>query len=136
MSSPRVLDTFAVIAYLEAEPGADQVADLIRKARDRGEKLLMSLVNWGEVYYIVKRAGGQEAAERMLVHLETLPIEVVAIDRELTRLAADLKAANKMSYADCFAAALAIQRHATLVTGDPEFRQVQDRISITFLGGK
>ena len=125
MSTRRVLDSFAVIAYLEGEPGADQVGDLIRKARDRDEKLLLSLINWGEVYYITKRAGGQDVADRALVQLDTLPIDVIFPDREVTRSAADMKATRKLSYADCFAAALAKVRNAELVTGDKEFKVVQ-----------
>lgn len=35
-----------------------------------------------------------------------------------------------MSYADCFAAALAKLRKAALVTGDKDFKQVEDEIKV------
>ena len=133
MSARKVLDSCAVIAYLENEPGANQVETLIKKARDAEKPLFMCVVNWGEVFYILQRAQGREAAEGTMRSLETLPIEVVDADRALTRAAAEFKVSRKMSYADCFAAALAQARKAHLVTGDKEFKRVADSIGIEWL---
>ena len=133
MSARKVLDSFAVIAYLSKEPGVDRVIALFRQARDSGRPLLMSVVNWGEVLYIFHREQGKEVADQVSRALETLPIEVVDADRDLTRAAAQFKATKKMSYADCFAAALAQARKARLVTGDREFKQVADAIGIEWL---
>lgn len=114
MSSGKVLDSYGVIAFFENEPGADFVAEEIKHARDREKPLLLSVVNWGEVYYTVLRAAGRHIAEEAIKTLDTLPIELVPVDRELTRVAAEFKASRKMSYADCFAAALAKTRRADL----------------------
>ena len=65
--------------------------------------------------------------------MHTLPIEIVDVDLELAREAARFKAVKKMSYADCFAAALARKQQAELVTGDPEFREVEDEIKIVWV---
>lgn len=133
MSAPKVLDSYSVIAYLENEPGADRVGQLIKQARDRERPLLLSVVNWGEVYYIACRAGGKAAADKAMQSLETLPIELVDADRDMALAAAQLKAAHRMSYADCFAAALAKRRKAELVTGDHEFKEVEGEIRIDWL---
>ncbi|MBI4249428.1 MAG: type II toxin-antitoxin system VapC family toxin [Elusimicrobia bacterium] len=133
MTMRKVLDSYSVIAYLENEPGAEAVGEFIKQARDKERPLLLSVVNWGEVYYIVHRTAGKEVADKAAQTLETLPIEVVDADREITRVAATLKAAHKMSYADCFAAALAKLEKADLVSGDKEFKEVEKEIKVVWL---
>lgn len=130
------MDSYGVIAFLENEPGADKVAELIKSARDKDRPLLLSVVNWGEVYYIVHRAAGKEAAARTMRTIDTLPIQVIEADRTLTQIAAEFKSSGKMSYADCFAAALAKARKAELITGDQEFKAVEDEIEILWLPKK
>jgi predicted nucleic acid-binding protein len=128
LSVRKVLDSFAVIAFLDDEPGAERVGDLIRQARDAERSLLLSVVNWGEVYYILRRASGEDAADKAIQMLETLPIEVAEVDRLITKIAAELKSQYRLSYADCFAAALAIHYKAELVTGDQEFRAIEGKL--------
>jgi predicted nucleic acid-binding protein len=106
---------------------------MIKQARDREKPLLMSVVNWGEVYYVVRRTAGQEAAEEAIRTLDTLPIEIVPAEREQAKLAGEFKASRKMSFADCFAAALAKLRNAELVTGDKEFREVEGAVRIRWI---
>jgi len=129
----KVLDSYSLIAYLEGGPGADNMIEMFQAARDSGRDHLLSVVNWGEVYYITLREVGRERAEAVAHLISTLPIELVPVDLELTKLAAQLKATKKMSYADCFAAALAKLRRAELVTGDEEFRQVEGEIKIRWI---
>lgn len=133
MSARRVLDSYALIAFLENEAGAEQVSHFIKQARDAEKPLLMCVVNWGEVFYILCRAAGREAAEKAMQNIDTLPIDVTPVDKELTMLAADLKSTRKMSYADCFAAALAKMRKAELVTGDKEFKDVEKDIKVVWI---
>lgn len=133
MSTRRVLDSYGVLTFLEGEVGADAVAEMLKHARDREKPLLMSVVNWGEVFYITRRTAGEDAAEAVIRTLETLPIEVVSVEKDLARLAAEFKSTRKMSYADCFAAALAKSRNAELVTGDKEFREVEREIRIRWI---
>jgi predicted nucleic acid-binding protein len=47
--------------------------------------------------------------------------------------AADFKARFPMSLADAFAAALAKEKKAELVTGDPEFKAVEKEIKVAWL---
>jgi predicted nucleic acid-binding protein len=125
-----VLDAYSLIAYLEGEDGMDRMIEVFKVARDSGRALLLCVVNWGEVYYITLREAGRERADQVAHLLSTLPIQFVPVDMELAKKAAELKARKKMSYADCFAAALARLRKAELVTGDNEFNQVEGEVKI------
>jgi predicted nucleic acid-binding protein len=124
-----VLDASALMTFFEDRPGAAKVEELLAKAAETKRPLLMSVVNWGEVYYSIWRAHGEKAAAIKLREIAQLPIQIVDVDMELTQLAATLKAQHNLPYADCFAAALAQQRKATLVTADRDFERVQENMS-------
>ena len=128
-----VLDASAVMAFFEDRPGADKVEELISLAVAGKRDLLMSVVNWGEVYYSVWRANGQGAARQAAAEIAQLPLEIVPADFELTRLAATFRANHKLPYADCFAAALASVRRAPVVTADADFKAVADAVQVLFL---
>lgn len=120
-----VLDSYALLAYLEAETGADYVKELLKAATESKCCLYMSIINLGEVIYIVERERGLPKAQETLARIDELPIEIVDADRSLTLAAAHLKAHWSIAYADCFAAALSRIKNAPLVTGDPEFRKIK-----------
>jgi len=125
-----VLDANAVVDLLQDRGGADRVEKLIRQAGEGHIQLLISIINWGEVYYVVWRNRGLAAAERVLQQIAELPIQVINTDSELTKLAASFRVKYKLPYADCFAAALAQQRKASLATGDQDFAKVAKLIRI------
>jgi ribonuclease VapC len=129
----KVLDAYAIMAYLQKKPGHAAVKDLFVKAAADGTNLLMSVVNWGEVYYILTREYGQKEAEHINDFLQTLPINFVPVDMDTAKQAALLKAAGKISYADSFAAALAKIHNGSLVTGDREFKTLEKEIDIVWL---
>lgn len=129
----RVLDSYSLIAYIEGEAGKDTMIDIFRSARDSGRACLLSVVNWGEVYYITFREAGQQRADEVAHLISTLPIHIVPADLDLAKQAAIFKSSKKMSYADCFAAALSKLRKAELVTGDKEFKQVEGELKIQWL---
>ena len=128
-----VLDASALMTFFENRAGAEQVEELLAKAADAKHPLLMSAVNWGEVYYSVWRARGEPAAAAKLQEIAQLPIEVIDVDMELTRLAASLKAQHNLPYADCFAAALAQNRKGTLVTSDKDFERAATALQILWV---
>ena len=128
-----VLDAHALLAYLERENGFAVVRDLLAQALKGDAALFMTTVNVGEVLYIVRREQGLEKAEAIEAVIHTLPVSIVVVDLDLAREAARFKATRKMSYADCFAAALASVERASLVTGDPEFKAVEDEIDVIWL---
>ena len=129
----RVLDSYSLLAYIEGEAGAETMIEIFRVARDSGRSLFLSVVNWGEVYHITMREAGHERGDEVAHLISTLPIQIVPADLDLTRQAAELKSKHRMSYADCFAAALAKSRKAELVTGDRDFRQVEGEVKILWL---
>ncbi len=120
-----VLDSFALLAYFEAEKGSEQVRKLLESASAGKSRLYMCSVNLGEVIYIVERERGLPKAQEALARINELPVEIVNADRILTLAAAHLKAACPIAYADCFAAALAQLKNAVLATSDPEFHKVK-----------
>jgi len=128
-----VLDSFAVLAYLQAEKGAQQVKELLHQAANGQLSVQMTVINLGEVYYITSRVYGQERAEEVLAMLKHLPIKLVVADEELTLEASRIKAKHPLSYADAFAVALAQRHGVSVVTGDPEFSCVENLISVKWL---
>jgi len=120
-----VLDSHALLAYFEGEAGGALVRTLIQDAEQRRVRLYMSLINWGEVFYIVRREKGEVAAQEVVARLDVLPIALRGVNRELVHAAAMLKATHPIAYADAFAAATANLLSVPVVTGDPEFRRLE-----------
>lgn len=129
-----VLDSYALLAFLRGEPGEESVARLLEQAGDSETPLHMTEVNYAEVKCQVIRKDGMERWAEIERELPTLPIEFHPATRHLADLAAEFKAAHKMSLADAFAVALAKEKKAQLVTGDPEFKAVEKEIRIQWLG--
>ena len=130
-----VLDASALMTFFEDRPGIDKVQDLIRLGAKGKHQLLMSVVNWGEVYYSTWRAKGPGVARKVLDDIAQLPLEIVSADPELTRTAAELRAEHKLPYIDCFAAALAVSLKASLATSDKDFAHVERRLEILWTFG-
>ena len=121
------------MCYLEQEAGHEKVIDLFEQASHSSKPLLMCVVNWGEVYYQVMRRLGEARAQEIERLIRSFPITLVEADLDLTREAARFKASKRMSYADCFAVALAKQKKADLYTGDHEFRAIEKDIKVVWL---
>ena len=131
-----VLDAHALMVLFYDEPGAEEVEKILLKAESGNPTLLMSVVNWGEIYYSILRGASQEIADSKSHEIAGMQIEIVPVDArdlELVRQAAVFKATRKMSYADCFAAALAKIKKDKLVTGDREFNVVEGKMNRTRL---
>jgi predicted nucleic acid-binding protein len=133
LAAAKVLDSWALLCYLEQEPGYEKIIDLFERAVESSKPLLMCVVNWGEVYYQVSRRFGDAKAQEIEQLMQTLPITLVEANKELTTEAARVKATKRMAYADCFAVALTRLKKAELYTGDPEFKAVEKEIKIVWL---
>jgi len=135
MSRVKVLDSNALIVFFQNEPGAEKVEQIIIEGitHQESRRNLLSVVNWGEIYYSIMRKQGEHTAEQKLRDIERMNIEIVPVDQELTKQAAHFKAKHSIAYADCFAAALAKMNKADLVTGDSEFKLVEKEINIIWI---
>ena len=132
MNKTYVLDANAVLDFIEDGPGATRMEQLFRDAR-RTSPLLMSVVNWGEVFYHSWQQRGEDFARKTIRGLTQLPIELVAVDASQSLQAGEIKARHKIPYVDCLAAALTITREAVLVTSDRDFEKLGRRIKILWL---
>lgn len=128
-----VFDSYAVLAFLFKESGAEEVKSVLRQAALADRPALITAVNWAEVLYRSEREQGAEGVKAAKQFERTMPVEVVAADRDLAERAAGYKANYKMSLADAFAAALAKTKKAELVTGDPDFKSLEGEIKIRWL---
>jgi len=131
-----VFDSYALIGYLENESFSDQIQDVLTQAKNRDTILYIHAIHIGEVYYITFREQGRSLADLAYSRIKALPIKLIdRIDEELLLTAAGLKAKHSISYADAFAAALAIIKNCPLITGDPEFTSLEEQrlISIKWL---
>ena len=129
----KVLDSYALMAFFEDEPGADTVRSLIFKAEEGIVELLMSVVNLGEVWYSIARSNSPELADQYIDEINGMAIGIVDADWSLTRQAAAFKVNGNIAYGDCFAAALAKIHKAELVTGDKEFKILDSEIKISWI---
>ena len=126
-----VLDANALIGLFEdRQVIAEKVEQLLRDALLRDLPLFMSAINWGEVFYMEWQYHGELKAREAEAKLQEMPIAVIGVDRERASRAGALKQKHSLGYADAFAAELAIERGAWLVTADPEFSKVGKALSI------
>ena len=131
MKKKVVLDSFALLAYLGNEDGCEKVKHLLA---DTDIQLLMNEINVGEAYYIIARERGLAQADEFIDGiLPSLPIVLVANSLPEVIEAARVKAEYPLAYADCFAVATAYRKKSPLLTGDPEFKRVQEIVEIDWL---
>jgi len=126
-----VLDSYAVIGYLENESFADRIQHVLAQAKDGTLRLYFHAIHLGEVSYITLREQGQSVADLAYARIKALPMLLIdRINEELLLTVAGLKARYTISYADSFAAALAMIKNCPLLTGDPEFRSLEKEVAI------
>lgn len=126
-----VLDANALLGFFEARSGvAQKIRHLFYEARRQDRPLLMSAVTWGEVFYLEWRWHGETGAQQAEAVLKELPIVVIGVDQERASRAGGLKEKHNLGFADSFAAELAMERSAWLVTADPEFSKIGQALSV------
>jgi len=129
----KVFDSYALLALLRGEPGSENVRQILEKAADKDTPVHMTEVNYAEVQYVIRRKNSDAAWRAIAAELTAAPIEFHPADRRLADTAAEFKARFKISLADAFAAALAKDKKAELITGDAEFGALETEIKITWL---
>ena len=128
-----VLDAHALLAFFRGEDAGVPVKELLHKAAIADRPLHMTEVNYAEVKYMLLKKDGAAAWVQAEDVLKSLPLEFHPATRGLADTAADFKARFKISLADAFAAALAREKKAELVTGDPEFKALEKEIKVAWL---
>lgn len=128
-----VLDSFALLSWLQNEAGAQRVEAILLDAEAGQAELWLCIINYGEVLYNTERDAGMEAAKDAIRMIDALPIQVAEPDRKLTFAAAHVKATLPVSYADAFAIALAIEKGGRVVTGDPEFHDAESLVEVEWI---
>ncbi len=126
----KILDAYGLLVFLEKEPGFQKINFLFQKAALNNNNLLMSAVNYGEVLYITFRRYGSKKVSELEEAMTVLPLEIIDVDVEIAREAARFKSLHKISYADCFAAALAKLYKGEVITGDKEFKTIENKVKI------
>ena len=130
-----ILDSFALLAYLQDEPAAPRVETLLENAKKEKCLLMISIINLGEILYITERRGGVSKAQIALSLIQQLPIEVLPADEKAVFLAAHIKANYSISYADSFVVAAAVEKAAVILTNDPEFESTKLIVRVEWLKG-
>jgi predicted nucleic acid-binding protein len=133
VSAKLVLDSFALVSLFHREPGWQVVQRALYDLDKAHSRAILSWINWGEFFYIVKRRVGAAKATDALRLLEQLPIELYPVDQPLVRAAAEIKSEHALSYADAFCVATAQRLDAIVLTDDPEFESVEHLIQIRWL---
>ncbi len=133
-ASAYVLDSYALLAYFQAEPGGRTIASLLQQAQSTSDvRLYLSTISAGEIYYITCRKLGAERAEELLSDLRKLPVTLCQATEERVFSAARIKAEYPVSYADAFVVGLAKEFDGLVVTGDPEFKAVEPLVDVLWL---
>nr|VFJ46058.1 MAG: Predicted nucleic acid-binding protein, contains PIN domain [Candidatus Kentron sp. FM]VFJ73057.1 MAG: Predicted nucleic acid-binding protein, contains PIN domain [Candidatus Kentron sp. FM]VFK06419.1 MAG: Predicted nucleic acid-binding protein, contains PIN domain [Candidatus Kentron sp. FM] len=127
-SNKYVLDTSALLAFIEEEEGVEIIDGLLEGASDKKNNIYISTVSAIEVFYISMQEQGRAVAEERLELLEIFPLIQEPLTPDLCRTIGKLKATKPMSFADCCIAGLAKEKNAVLVHKDPEFESVEDEI--------
>lgn len=128
-----LLDSFAILRFIQKEPGDEAVKDILEDVRIGKARAMLNVINMGEVIYSVQRRFGLQFKLDVVMNINRLGIVILPVPNDLVFRAAELKARFAMSYADTFAVASALEHDATLVTGDPEFRQVEHLVKILWI---
>lgn len=126
-------DTFAILTYLKEEPGWQKVRDYLWDMHKGNIAGYLNYVNLGELYYIIYRENGASTADKAISMIKLWPLKFVEVREHLAIIAGRIKAENKLSYADAYVAATAINEGTAIITGDKEFKSVEDLTKIIWL---
>jgi len=134
VSRPKyILDSYALLAYFQAEPAGAKVRDILKEASAGAAAAFLSVISLGEIYYIIARKRGEEKAVEITKLISHLPVGLVDVTKERVLAAARVEAQHPVSYADAFVVATAIEFTATIITGDPEFKETESQVAVLWL---
>ncbi len=133
MKSGFLFDSHALLAFFQKETGAKIVYNILEKSRRQQIDRLICVINLGEIIYVTKKHFGDKKKLEILGRIHQLSFKILPVPESIVYQAAEIKAKYPLSYADCFAASCAIEHDATIVTGDPEFLNVEHLVKIEWI---
>jgi len=128
--SVYVLDSSALICLFKNEKEGKFIEKILRQAENKEVILHLPVMQYGEILYITEREFGLEKKNEVEDILENLPIQIVAVDKKLSKAAASFKSQGGIAYPDCFVIAIAIKLKATILTKDKEFKKFENKVDI------
>jgi len=132
-----VMDSSAVLRYVDREAGSDRVVAIFKACVQGQDRARISAVQWGEIAGSVRRKFGAQNQNRILDSLVPLDLEIVPATGERAAHAAELRVDHGISYADAFAAELAMETSdRVLVTADYGFKVLCNVARVEFLPAK
>jgi len=131
--SHYILDSFALLAYLQGENYGVRVREILQSAQNGRVVISMSVINLGEILYITERRKGAREAQEVLASIRQLPINILPADEQTVLDAAHIKANHAISYADSFVVVAAMSEGAVILTGDPEIESVESFVTVEWV---
>lgn len=130
---PFIFDSHVLLKFFQKEKGHEKVVHLLEEIRKTGATKYINAINLGEIIYSTKKEFGDQKKLEVLANIERLNFTILPIPNNLIFQAAEYKAQYSISYADCLALTSAVEHKAILVTGDPEFKKVEDLVDIVWV---
>ena len=130
---PFIFDSHALLKFFQKEKGHEKVTHLLEEIRKTAGVKYINAINLGEIIYSTKREFGDQKKLEVLANIERLTFTILPVPNNLIFQAAEYKAQYALSYADCLALASTVEHKATLVTGDPEFKKVENLVDIVWI---
>ena len=130
---PYIFDSHALLKFFQKEKGYEKVVLLLQEIRKTGVTKYINAINLGEIIYSTKKEFGDQKKLEVLANIERLNFTILPIPNHLIFQAAEYKAQYALSYADCFALALAVEHKAIFVIGGPEFKEVEHLVDIVWI---
>ncbi|MEO1020949.1 MAG: type II toxin-antitoxin system VapC family toxin [Bacteroidota bacterium] len=132
-SKPYVFDSWPVISFFENQPSANKIERLLEESVSNKIDKYLSVINLGEIWYTICRTYSDTKADLVVQKLRDMGFLFIDANWHVTQQAAAYKTLGGISYADCFAAALAKTQDAVLITGDKEFKRVAHDVDILWV---
>ena len=130
---PFIFDSHALLKFFQKEKGYENVLHLLEEIKKSGATKFLNVINLGEIIYATKREFGDQKKLEVLANIERLSFTLLSISNNLVFQAAENKAQYNISYADCFILTSAMEHKAIIVTGDPEFKKVEQLVAIVWV---
>ena len=128
-----VIDSFAIIAYLEGVKSAQKVSDIFKSALNNEIEIFTSIITYGEILSLIKKHGDDTKVELFKRAFEQLPIKIINITNDTVEIAATLKAESKLGFGESYSAALAYREKACLITGEKLLASLKNKIDILLI---